>query len=519
MSNNTTGPINSNASFVNPISPEVAGHLRAFGAALVAKGYTDRELRQEAAALPGGVSKYRDLVAATKGDSPREILVRTFLGELPIKRALLEQTLSAEIVQGLVAAGVLVRANGSSAEGSSDEVLRADAVIEPAGEFFVFRDISLLDGGTHSSSDQIMPVSVSTTLLWNLMPRHKVKLALDLGTGQGFLALHLSRHSERVLATDLASRSLRYAATTAAMHGIGNIELRLGSLFEPIAAERGRFDLIVSNPPFVIGPGLSVTSAAGPGATADDISKVVVSGVPGFLADQGQGFVMCNWGHSQESQWPESPKRWLSDEAGCDVLVLRIATQSAEEYAQFWHESLSQTGLALPTVSDWTNDLRRSGFEFVTTGFVIVRRRASGSGHWFRALNADLDGHRGHAAPQIQRILASNTTLHEYAGKEAELLDIPMGWAPGLDRVAPTSSGETLAEGVIRLRQSQGFPFDLTVHSGVMDILLGMAPGRPARALIDEAIARQPMNREKAEANICAHIRALLERGYLGILK
>ena len=46
--------------------------------------------------------------------------------------------------------------------------------------------------------------------------------------------------------------ALALAAATARLNGM-SWDLRPGSLFEPVAGER--FDLIVSNPPFVVGSG------------------------------------------------------------------------------------------------------------------------------------------------------------------------------------------------------------------------------------------------------------------------
>ncbi len=77
--------------------------------------------------------------------------------------------------------------------------------------------------------------------------------ALDVGTGCGVQALHLSEHSAAVTATDLSDRALRMAATTAALNG-RRWELLQGSLLEPVGQRR--FDLIVSNPPFIVGSGL-----------------------------------------------------------------------------------------------------------------------------------------------------------------------------------------------------------------------------------------------------------------------
>ena len=74
---------------------------------------------------------------------------------------------------------------------------------------------------------------------------------LDLGTGTGCLAVTLlaERPSARGVATDLCPQALDVARRNAAAHGVaGRLDLRPGSWWEPVD---GRFDLIVSNPPYV----------------------------------------------------------------------------------------------------------------------------------------------------------------------------------------------------------------------------------------------------------------------------
>ena len=75
----------------------------------------------------------------------------------------------------------------------------------------------------------------------------------DLGTGSGAIALALAseRPQWQVTATDLSPDALAVARTNAQSLGLERVELLCGSWFAPLAGRR--FDLILSNPPY-IGP-------------------------------------------------------------------------------------------------------------------------------------------------------------------------------------------------------------------------------------------------------------------------
>src|SRR5882672_161409 len=74
---------------------------------------------------------------------------------------------------------------------------------------------------------------------------------LDLGTGSGAIALALAkeRPNWRVTATDNCVAALTVARQNAVRLGLDRIEFLAGSWFEPLVSRR--FDLIVSNPPYV----------------------------------------------------------------------------------------------------------------------------------------------------------------------------------------------------------------------------------------------------------------------------
>jgi release factor glutamine methyltransferase len=89
-----------------------------------------------------------------------------------------------------------------------------------------------------------------TELLVDLALQRDFSSVVDLGTGCGAIALALkkNRPKARVVAVEASAAALVVARRNAARHGL-DIDFRHGRWFEPLEAER--FDLFVSNPPYV----------------------------------------------------------------------------------------------------------------------------------------------------------------------------------------------------------------------------------------------------------------------------
>lgn len=85
----------------------------------------------------------------------------------------------------------------------------------------------------------------------SILPSDRPVRVLDLGTGSGAVALAIARERPRaaVLATDCAPEALSVARHNAARLGITNVTCACGDWYRAVAASR--FDLIVSNPPYV----------------------------------------------------------------------------------------------------------------------------------------------------------------------------------------------------------------------------------------------------------------------------
>ena len=128
---------------------------------------------------------------------------------------------------------------------------------------------------------------------------------LDLGTGSGCIAIALAheRPAARVTAADVSETALKVARDNAVAIGV-DVELVRGAWFEPLAGRR--FDLIVSNPPYVAAgdPHLlqgdlrfepAIALASGEDGLAD--IRIIAARAPGYLRDGG--WLLFEHGHDQ----------------------------------------------------------------------------------------------------------------------------------------------------------------------------------------------------------------------------
>jgi len=143
-------------------------------------------------------------------------------------------------------------------------------------------------------------------LALELIPERSERRVLDLGTGSGCIGITLAkqRRELKVIATDASKAALAVAARNVALHAAYNVELRAGSWFKPVAGLR--FDLIVSNPPYVaeddphLGEGdlrfepRAALSAGTDGLTALDL---IIAGAPQHL--KAGGWLLVEHGYEQ----------------------------------------------------------------------------------------------------------------------------------------------------------------------------------------------------------------------------
>lgn len=86
-----------------------------------------------------------------------------------------------------------------------------------------------------------------------VLPKESPTRVLDLCTGSGCIAVTIAaeRPQASVWATDISEGAAEVAKLNAETHGVGGrVTVRVGDLLAPVPAE-AKFDLIVSNPPYV----------------------------------------------------------------------------------------------------------------------------------------------------------------------------------------------------------------------------------------------------------------------------
>lgn len=191
-------------------------------------------------------------------------------------------------------------------------------------------DLFILSDDLACGGDAVMGLADTTTELCRAaFPDAPKGSALDLGCGSGTLALVLAAAVRRVVATDINPRAVAMTRFNAMWNGIRNVEARQGDLFAPVAGER--FDLVVSQPPFIPMPeGADDATFLHGGHRGDELPLALLSRLAPHLAPSGRAVLRVDWPRDRE---PLAQRlRAALGESG-DLLVLEAPPVSADEHA------------------------------------------------------------------------------------------------------------------------------------------------------------------------------------------
>ena len=152
-----------------------------------------------------------------------------------------------------------------------------------------------------------------------------IESVLDLCTGSGCLAIFASLNfpNARVDAVDISKDALEVAARNVADYGLEDrVNLLRGDLFAPVGGRR--YDLIISNPPYVDAEGMADLPrecraepklAFDGGADGLDLVRRILSEAGQHLTPEGG--LLCEIGRGREvleAAFPQLPLLWLDTE-------------------------------------------------------------------------------------------------------------------------------------------------------------------------------------------------------------
>ncbi|MGW6938809.1 DUF7059 domain-containing protein [Streptomyces xanthophaeus] len=351
-------------------SPAHAAGLRE---ALLAAGFTaDGLLDLLGAPAYAALARSETVPAlrATRGDGPLAALVRLFLLQQPVPYVHAKAALPVDVA---LADGWLRR--------EGDE-LRATVDVRPYGgpdgdDWFIVSDLGCAVGGAGGIGSReeavVLGVGGASTTLAGITVRIPVDSALDVGAGSGIQALHAAQHATRVTATDVNPRALEFTRLTLALSGAPEAELLVGSLFEPVG--EATYDLIVSNPPFVISPGARLTYRDG-GMGGDDLCRSLVQQAGARLNPGGYAQFLGNWQHVEGEDWRDRLRSWVP--RGCDAWIVQRDVQDVTQYAELWlrdaGDHRADPAEYARRYEDWLDEFEASGTKSVGFGWITLRR-------------------------------------------------------------------------------------------------------------------------------------------------
>src|SRR5262249_20303210 len=338
--------------------------------------------------------------------------------------------------------------------------------------------------------------------------RRRNTAALDLGTGCGIQAFCAASHSDRVVAVDTNPRAIAIGRFNAGLNAMANVEFREGNMFEPVAGET--FDLIVSNPPFIISPDnrhLFLNS----GEDDDAICRRLAQTAPAFLNEGGYCIFNANWAVVDGEDWHARLAGWFAG-TGCDTFVVGQGIVDIGEYAASLIEIGDDQREYLRLFAEWMAYYSTRRIVSIGRG-VIVMQRTSGHPNWFHVDVGPVDISIS-SGEDVRRLIDAQTFLHSLG--ENGLLDARLRVAPNVRLEQLFQRGDDGWMPVSgQLRRVNGLSYTGAVDATTAALVARYDGQRPVRAHLDDlaAVVNTPVG--ELTPSVLAIIRRLVEQGFL----
>ncbi|MEO3756706.1 methyltransferase [Mycobacterium sp. B14F4] len=325
-------------------------------------------------------------------------------------------------VDALVANGVV--------EPAAAGTLRAALDIRPHSDgqrdFLVVSDLDAALRAGPVRRDHVLGIGGASVSLARAVVRTPVERALDLGTGCGIQSLHLDRHCAHIVATDTNERALALAAATARLNGM-SWDLRGGSLFEPVAGER--FDLIVSNPPFVVGAGEREYVYRDSGVAGDGLCAELIRHCGEHLLPGGTAQIMANWIVRDGQDWRDRVRGWLAD-TGLHAWVVQRELADPVSYVALWTSDAGEPPEeAARRGGQWLDWFAGENIAAVGMGLIALRAPRPGEHRPPEHVLEEITGaDEAPTGPEVEAFFARREFLHHTA--DEQLLAARLSTAP-----------------------------------------------------------------------------------------
>lgn len=365
-------------------------------------------------------------------------------------------------------------------------------------------------------TDHVLGIGAASVSLARAVIRRPVSKVLDLGTGCGVQALHCSVHAESITATDTNPRALAFAAATARMNGL-TWDIRHGSLFEPIDGEQ--FDLIVSNPPFVISSGEQRFEYRDSGRTGDSLCRDLVAGLADHLAPGGTAQLLANWMVRDDGDWRMSVGSWIAATGLSGWVVQREVARPAE-YVSMWLQDTGEASIAdwqstQAIAGEWLDYFDREGVTGIGMGTITLRKPKSSTAGDADVVFDELPGAGDIlTGPEIDAFLARRAYLGGTTDDDLMATRLTLAATDLLEqRHVPGPDGWTP---VLRMVHRPGGPgASVQLDEWGQALLAGCTGALPLGTLIELLAAAHGLDAEALGAAVIPAVRTAITRGLL----
>lgn len=324
---------------------------RQLRARLAAAGYTEAwttELARRVERLPARLM-VSGLLKECMGSEG--LMTRLWALSQWVEREPVEQILGSELVVELLEGGLLRHRR---------QELAAAVDLCPAGGMWLASDRQW--GSTGFQADAVYPPGLDSLCMCRWTPRWPFQRALDLGTGSGIQALSLGATE----AFDINPRAVEFARFNARLN---DRELRVVQS-DLYAEATGKYDLILSNPPWVPAPAGDIHLFRGGGVTGEELVERICRGLPEHLSEHGRAALYVEYPRFHDRPYLERVRAWLGPGRWGLALLHR------QHYSLVEYVAGHTAGHFQPEIDfeRWYASYQEQGIAGVSAGLLLVAR-------------------------------------------------------------------------------------------------------------------------------------------------